>query len=170
LLPRAALALGAFVVGWAVTSSLALTETSPPAPLNAFSDVDATRQIVIADRRGRPAVVNLWATWCPPCRREMPAMADVARARSDVDFIFANQGEGADTIRSFLDEAGIALETVVIDPASRLSRHYRAVGMPTTLFINADGSLSGMHVGEISREVLAERVAELRKNDGKRKP
>jgi len=96
----------------------------------------------------------------------MPAMADVARASTDVDFIFANQGEGANTIRSFLHEAGIELETVVIDPASRISRHYRAVGMPTTLFITADGSLAGMHMGEISRELLAERVAEMRQANG----
>lgn len=110
---------------------------------------------------GEPRIVNLWATWCPPCRREMPMMAELAAGTDDVDFIFANQGEGRSDIRSYLARTGLHLETILVDPFSDLSRFYGAPGLPATLFIDADGILRHAHVGEISREVLQSNIDRL---------
>lgn len=110
---------------------------------------------------GRPMVVNLWATWCPPCRREMPMMADVAAATSNVTFVFANQGEDAPRIRSYLAREGLLLPNVLLDGLGQLGRHYGAMGLPATLFIDADGTLIDMHLGEISREAFLAKIGAL---------
>ncbi|HCL63402.1 MAG TPA: hypothetical protein DIC56_00835 [Rhizobium sp.] len=110
---------------------------------------------------GRPSVVNLWATWCPPCRRELPMMAEMATATPGVDFVFINQGEGSAAVEAYLRRQGLTLSDVVLDPSLQLSGHYNAPGLPATLFLNADGILVGSHLGEISREVLAEEIVKL---------
>jgi len=153
------LAAGLFV--WITLGSLIDGNASPRAPAASYVVLDRGGTISVAERRGRPAVLNLWASWCPPCRREMPMMADMAGSNPHVDFLFANQGEGRDTIAAYLRQAGIDLQTVVLDPFANLSRHYGAIGLPATLFINPDGTLAASHLGEISREALSERLAAL---------
>lgn len=113
------------------------------------------------DVTDRPTVVNLWASWCPPCRREMPMMADIADSINGVRFVFANQGEDAATIRNFLDRQQIHLPLVLLDSLGELGRHYRAPGLPATLFISADGHLIDIHLGEISRELFEEKITAL---------
>ena len=115
---------------------------------------------------GRPAVLNLWATWCPPCRRELPMMAQLAATTSNVDFVFANQGEPSETVAAYLLGENLELSNVMLDPQLLLSRHYSAVGLPATLFLAADGTLAGSHLGEISREVLAQKIQELETLEG----
>ena len=79
------------------------------------------KPVALQDYVGKPLVVNLWATWCPPCRREMPALAAMQRKRPDVGFVFVNQRESADTVRRFLAGQGLRLQNVVTDPAGRLA-------------------------------------------------
>ncbi len=153
-----AIAAGGFV--WLVTWEISGTSAAPQAPDRWFTTLDG-RSINLSERANRTAVVNLWATWCPPCRREMPLLVEIARQNPDVDFIFANQGEGRQAIEAYLDAEGIAIETLLLDQFSELSRHYAAPGMPTTLFLGADGSLRNSHLGEISREVLVDKISRL---------
>lgn len=103
---------------------------------------------------GRPTVINLWATWCPPCRREMPMMADVAATTDDVTFVFVNQGEAREIIQRYLTAEKLNLEHVVLDGFGAFGRHYEVPGLPATLFIGSDGILHSVHMGEISREGL----------------
>ncbi|MFV8833353.1 prolipoprotein diacylglyceryl transferase family protein [Aquisalimonas sp. APHAB1-3] len=99
---------------------------------------------------GKPVVVNLWATWCPPCRREMPVLESAQSQRDDIHFVFANQGESPDDVAAYLDEEGLGLENVVLDQASRVADHFGAHGMPVTLFFNSQGQLVDAHMGEVS--------------------
>ncbi|MFH1340466.1 MAG: TlpA disulfide reductase family protein [Pseudomonadota bacterium] len=163
-LPFAAISLASGLFVWFVFTTLMTSGEGPAAPRFALATLDGNETLSIADRKGRPAVVNLWATWCPPCRREMPLLAEFA-SQPDVDFIFANQGEAAPAIRSYLGNAGLTLDTVLLDPFSDLSRHYRAVGMPVTVFLNPDGSVETMHFGEISREALTAALAKILPTD-----
>ena len=105
--------------------------------------------------RGKPLVVNLWASWCGPCRREMPVLAQAQRVRTQVRFVFANQGESPAEIRAFLVENRLSLDGVLIDPSSRLSQHFGVRGYPTTLFFDAQGTLRSIHTGELSPATLA---------------
>lgn len=107
-----------------------------------------------AELEGEPTVVNLWATWCPPCRREMPMMADVAASTSDARIVFVNQGEGAEVIEQFLAAESLELDHVIVDALGEFGQHYNARGLPMTLFITGGGMLQSVHMGEISREGL----------------
>lgn len=117
--------------------------------------------VVPADLKGQPVVANLWATWCPPCRREMPMMADVAASRDDVTFLFVNQREDETRVGNFLNMSQITLPNVMMDRFGTFTRHYAAIGLPVTLFIGSDGVLRAAHLGEISRETLLTRIDEL---------
>ncbi len=129
-------------------------------PAAAFETI-AGRQHLFGAETGKPKVINLWASWCPPCRREMPMMADVAAGTSDAEFIFANQGEGRQAVERYLALAGLSLDIVLLDQFGDLGRHYRAPGLPATLFVGSDGVLRHAHLGEISREVLQSNIARL---------
>lgn len=89
-------------------------------------------------------------------------MADVAASTSDAEFIFANQGEGRQAVERYLAQAGLSLDTILLDQFGDLGRHYRAPGLPATLFVGGDGVLRHAHLGEISREVLQSNIARLR--------
>ncbi|NMG37803.1 redoxin family protein [Chelativorans sp. ZYF759] len=154
----ASLAAGLFVWHSAtlLTSGVEPIEL-PQHPLHTL----AHEPVQLAALGGQPMVVNLWATWCPPCRREMPMMADVAAATSDVTFVFANQGEDAPRIRSYLGGEQLFLPNVLMDGLGELGRHYGARGLPATLFIDTEGTLVDMHLGEISREAFVEKIGAL---------
>lgn len=157
--PWAAASIAAGLFAWVVVTTLVNGGATPRAPEAAYAVYAKPEMVSIADRKGRPAVLNLWASWCPPCRREMPMMADMAASNPQVDFLFANQGEGKEAIAAYLRQTGVDLDTILLDPFSGLSRHYGTIGLPATLFINPDGTLATAHLGEISREVLAEKIA-----------
>lgn len=104
--------------------------------------------------RDRVTVVNLWATWCPPCRREMPMMTQMAADMPEVDFVFANQGESADQIFAFLTAENLPVEGMLRDPRGYLMGRLGAVGLPSTLVFNKSGTLVGAQTGEISAPAL----------------
>jgi thiol-disulfide isomerase/thioredoxin len=109
--------------------------------------------------RAKPVVLNLWATWCPPCRREMPMMTDLAASRSNIDFVFANQGETEDRIRTFLMREGLPFDDMLRDPRQRLMGQMRTIGLPSTLVFDAHGKLVAAQMGEISQAALTEMIA-----------
>ena len=104
--------------------------------------------------RDRIVVLNLWATWCPPCRREMPMMTELAAIMPDVEFVFANQGEGAGQIIRFLIAEHLPHEGMLRDPEGLLMDALGAVGLPSTLVFDQRGTLVQAHTGEISRAAL----------------
>lgn len=117
--------------------------------------------VQLPDFKGRPLVVNLWATWCPPCRREMPALIAAQAAHPDVQFVFVNQGEDADTIGRFLQASGHALAPVLLDRDQQVAARIQTRGLPTTLFYAADGRLAAAHMGPLTRASLSARLATL---------
>ena len=119
-------------------------------------------EVALRSLADRPLVVNLWATWCPPCRREMPAMQAAQQANPDIGFVFVNQGESSVLVRRFLATQQLQLKNVVIDPAGQLAARTGAAGYPTTLFYAADGKLQLRHVGELSEATLRDKLETLR--------
>ena len=101
----------------------------------------------LSDLRGKPVIVNFWATWCPPCRAEMPALQQVAQryeARG-LTVLLVNQSEPPAQVRAFLDSLGITLPTL-LDNGS-VAFVYRVRGLPTTVFIHPDGRVEDIVTG-----------------------
>lgn len=113
---------------------------------------------------GKPVVVNLWATWCPPCRREMPVLASAQRQTVDTTFVFANQGEDALTTEQYLVDERLRLDHVVLDRDKGLGRIYGSMALPITLFYDGRGRLVETHLGSLSTASLASKLARLRAN------
>lgn len=109
--------------------------------------------VSLADIAG-PAVVNLWATWCVPCRREIPDFEEVHRARSDeVRFVGVNIGEDAEQAAEFLDEVGATYDQF-LDPQGFAQTGLEAVALPVTIVIDADGEISTRRVGPMDQDDL----------------
>ncbi len=112
---------------------------------------------------GQPTVVNLWATWCPPCRREMPVLAQAQTDHPDVQFVFLNQGEAAAKVIAFLDLEKLRVRNVLLDRQGEVSGRFGQRALPTTLFFDARGQLIDTRVGELSLATLTERLQRLRR-------
>lgn len=154
--------LAAGLLAWNTVHQLSVS-SQPETPLPVMTlETLAGPPLVLAETGGKPTVINVWATWCPPCRREMPVLAKAAQANPDIRFIFANQAEGPDTIRTFLSRQGLALPNVALDASQAIPRHYGTLGIPITLFVRRDGRLAASHMGEISPEQLDANLARLR--------
>lgn len=113
------------------------------------------------DLTGQPFVVNLWATWCPPCRRELPMLADMA-ATSDIPILLVNQGEEPRAIQDYLLANRVSPAAVVLDRSSAMMRALENTALPATLFVDESGQVVATHVGEISRAAMTAQMDELR--------
>lgn len=113
--------------------------------------------------RGKPFVLNLWATWCPPCRREMPMLIDVAKG-SKVPILLVNQQETPATVTAYLGREKLAGSQVALDPVGALGEAIQAQAFPTTLFVDAAGQIRTIHAGEISRAALTAAIRDLERN------
>ena len=111
---------------------------------------------------GSPTIVNVWATWCPPCRRELPALVATAQAAPDVRVLLVNQGEDPATIGTYLTHEGLPTSGVLLDRRQTVGTALQVAGLPTTFAFDAHGRLVDVHVGEISAPALRSMVASLR--------
>lgn len=150
-------------LAWGVLSTgLGLAYDKPTAlPAVALQTLDGTSTRLAALAGGKPMVVNLWASWCPPCRREMPVLAAAQQARADVVVVYANQREDAAAIDAFLAPSGLALRNVVLDGEAALGKAAGSSALPTTLFYDAQGRLVDTHLGELSDASLASKLQKI---------
>lgn len=113
--------------------------------------------------QGRAMVINVWATWCPPCRREMPVFETAQQQHGDVTFVLLNQGEDNATVHSFLQAQGLELDHVLLDRENRFSPLAGVQVLPTTLFYDTTGQLKRQHVGELSGATLSRHIDSLQR-------
>jgi thiol-disulfide isomerase/thioredoxin len=121
-------------------------EELPPAP---FVDADG-RERTLADWKGKVVLLNLWATWCAPCRKEMPALdrlqASLGSEKFEVVAVSVDR-TGIDGARKFLDEINVRRLAVLADPNARMATTLKAIGLPATLLLDAEGREIGRLVG-----------------------
>ena len=135
--------------------------TSQAIPELAFED-GTGRTRSLADFRGKLLVLNLWATWCAPCREEMPALdrlqAQLGGARFEVVALSVDP-QGAAVARKFFAEVGVKSLALYVDPSSQAAFKLGAVGLPSTLLVDGAGREIGRHIGAAkwdSPEVVAD--------------
>lgn len=104
-------------------------------------------------------IVNVWASWCGPCRQELPMIADFTRRRGDrVRVVTVDTRDGPAAARSLLEEVDATDLLAVQDPSGRIAVDWGATGVPETFVVDADGIIRARAVGEVTEEWLAEQV------------
>ncbi|WP_323011203.1 MULTISPECIES: TlpA disulfide reductase family protein [Pseudomonadota] len=117
-------------------------------PLIAFQDTTG-KTVTLADFQGRVILLNVWATWCPPCREEMPSLDRLNAKRGGPDFevVALSIDRDPDLIKPFYQDFGIRTLKHYVDPTTRVSDTLRAPGVPTTLLIDQEGREIGRAMG-----------------------
>ena len=122
---------------------------------------DPSRVVSLADFRGRPLVLNFWASWCVPCRKEMPAFESVAsELKGRVDFLGVNEQDTRPGALDLVAKTGVRYPSVV-DSGGTLMSAYGLRGLPNTVFISPDGELLEVHVGELNATDLRATIRQL---------
>lgn len=123
----------------------------PPAPLPEVQFVNREgKPVTLKDWRGKVVLLNLWATWCAPCRGEMPALDRLESALGSDKFevvALAVDKSGLEGARKFLDETKAAKLKLYADPTARLGNEFKVIGMPTSILIDAQGREVGRLIG-----------------------
>jgi thiol-disulfide isomerase/thioredoxin len=148
-----------WTVGAVAIATLTVGERQP-LPALSLPALDG-RPVALAGYVGKPTVVNLWATWCPPCRREMPLLQQAQAAHPGLNFVFINQGETREDILRYLQGQGLQLDNVLIDARRASGAAFKEQALPTTLFFDAQGHLVATRVGALSEATLAQRLGAL---------
>jgi peroxiredoxin len=129
------------------------------APVLDFSLPDLTRgdMVRLSDFSGRPVFLNFWATWCEPCKRELPAFEQFTAEQGEdgAAVLAVNTGEDAATVRDFLQAQGVSGLRVLLDPEATAADQYGVYQIPVTFVIDAAGFVRYPHYGEMTAEDLA---------------
>jgi peroxiredoxin len=122
------------------------------------------KPVRLSDFRGKVVLVNFWATWCPPCKAEMPEMEAYWRENKDKDFVILavnDGGEDEEAIRSFMAQYRLTFQALN-DTAGQVSSAYRVNGIPASFFVDAQGIVRDSVVGGMTKGIIAGKVARLR--------
>lgn len=114
----------------------------PRAPLSKGFQDGEDRAVSLADYAGRVIVLNVWATWCPPCRKEMPSIDRLAKAVEGEDvavIALSTDRGGADPVRRFFEEIGVEHLGIFVDRRGKLPREAAVIGLPATLILDREG-------------------------------
>jgi DsbE subfamily thiol:disulfide oxidoreductase len=113
----------------------------------------------LADYRGTPVVLNFWASWCGPCRRELPALAAFAKAHPEIQVIGVDYQDDVEAARTFAAENGATWPSVVDD--GPIGAAYEVPGLPATYLIDAQGRIVERLLGEVTEATLTEQLPAL---------
>lgn len=113
------------------------------------------RYVALADLAGRPVIINFWASWCGPCRAEMPELLAAAHANPDLALLAVNVQEAPETLAAFAEEFQMDVPTVV-DEEGKLSELYGVRGLPTSVFVGPDGKITRVFPGPLTTAMIAQ--------------
>lgn len=137
-------------------------ESTARAPTFAVPDLgNPDRTIELAEINDRPVVLNFWASWCAPCRREMPAFQSMyEQYGGEVAFLGMNNQDSRRLALELLEQTGARYPSGY-DPNGKIAKAYDLLGMPTTVFITADGRIAATRTGEMTRRELEQAITAL---------
>ncbi len=133
-----------------------IDRTDRPAPKFSLPEVLVpSRQLTLADFRGRPLVLNFWASWCYPCQTEMPLLESAYRsARGAVQFVGVDTDDTRKAAAAFLARTHVSYVSLFMPRPGPVSTSYQLEGLPITVFISARGRVLGRHVGQLNAATL----------------
>jgi len=128
------------------TAAKVVLEVGTPAPDFTLTTLNG-QSVTLSDYRGKPVMLNFWATWCPYCRRQIPYLLEASdkMSKEGLEFFTVSREEEA-TISEFMQQEGYAF-TVAVDPDSAVWESYHIGGIPHTFFIDSDGIIRSTHIG-----------------------
>lgn len=119
-------------------------------------------KIRLSDLRGKIVLINFWATWCAPCRLEMPSIQERAdRYSSQLAVLAVNFDEPQDVVQSFVEDLGLQAVVVLFDPGAQVQELYQVRGYPTTVIVDETGIVRFHHIGILSEDQLDRYLREL---------
>ena len=165
------LAAGAFLAAALGLIGLAMLQApgqAPPAlaytPMPAFTLPglhDTEREYSEQDLKGGITLVNVWGTWCGPCRVEHPYLMELSAREGDLRLVGVNYLDDADSARAFLETEGDPFRFTLLDPGGRFGRLLNIPGAPETFLLDADGVIRYRHVGVLDERVWQDTLAPL---------
>ena len=165
----------ALSIGWALLSRVPLSAAPtggalPASPREGFPAPDFTLdllgggQITLSELRGKVVMVNLWASWCAPCRIEMPEIEQVYRAYKDLGFVVIGLNttfqDSEPDAAAFVGELGLTFP-VALDRNGAVSRDYQLRALPSTYFIDRNGVIRSAVFGAMNGALIQSKVEEL---------
>lgn len=149
------LAIGLLLVGPALAMAQQppknfILHEAPKTIANVAFDDDQGRPRSLADFRGKVVLLNIWATWCGPCRREMPSLDRLKKSLGGADFevvALSIDRSGTAAVRKFYADVGIRNLAIYIDSSGKVTRELATIGVPATLLIDRDGREIGRLIG-----------------------
>jgi len=137
-----------------------ITKTQKAAPDFQLKTLDGTSQ-VLSDFLGKTVMINFWATWCPPCRAELPLFERFAdRYSEDFVILAINSGEELSDVQAFVDMYPYDL-IFLLDPSNSAGTSYQVRGLPTSVFIDPEGFIQYIHIGQLDEQLLTLYLEEL---------
>jgi peroxiredoxin len=147
------------------TATNAVTAPAPladhPAPDFTLSSLDGT-EVALRDFKGQVLLINIWATWCPPCRVEMPTIQAAYEQYRDQGFtvLAMNLQEDPSVVATFMREHQLTFPAL-LDPDGQVSRTYQAVSLPSSFFVDRRGVIRAVYHGPMPRSIIAGTVEQL---------
>jgi peroxiredoxin len=138
------------IPGQALSASPVLGTLAPD-----FELVNLSGDLVrLSDYKGTPVLINFWATWCGPCKLEMPSIQERYKTLAPrFEVLAVNFDEPVERVEGFVDEVGVSFP-VLLDPGAKIQELYRVRGYPTTYLVDANGYIQVHHVGFMSEAQL----------------
>jgi len=157
------LGLGAGWIGLSAAPEGSTTAGEIPAPQEGFLAPNFTLEtlagetMTLSELRGQPVLINLWASWCGPCRAEMPAMQRIYEKYQDQGFVIlainATNQDSANNVAAFVDELGLTFP-ILLDVDGAVSELYHLRSLPTSFFVNGQGIIEEIVFGGPMSEAL----------------
>ncbi|MEK6266782.1 MAG: TlpA family protein disulfide reductase [Clostridium sp.] len=146
-----------------VASSTNKNATSDKKPALDFELKDLNgKEVSLSDFKGKKVFLNFWASWCPPCKAEMPDIERLYSETKDTDLVIlaVNVGESKNTAKSFIDNNKYNF-TVLLDSDQNLANQYNIKGFPTSFFIDKEGNIISSKVGGMSLDEMKSYINKL---------